>query len=79
MRTAPNIVIKRNKLGTNYSNIRLPKNGEIVDIENNVFQVYDMKVSKNGLMHQAEFVLDTMDGTTTIEMKISSTKPFREK
>ncbi len=79
MRTAPNIVIKRNRLGTNYSNIRLPKNGEIVDIENNVFQVYKSEVSSKGSKHQAEIVLDTMDGSTTIEIKVISQKPFREK
>ncbi len=77
MRKATDITVKRNKLG--FSEVDLPEEGEIMDLGEAVFQVYDLKVINNGCSNVAEFMLGTMDGELAITVKIASTKPFRTK
>lgn len=80
MRKATDIKVKRSRIGESYSNVVIPEEGDIINFgEDGIFQVHNVKVYNNAPMHNAEFVLDTMDGSTTIKINISSFKPFRDK
>lgn len=80
MRKATNVVTKKKRIGTHYCPVRLPLQGEVIDLGGTTLTaISPVKIKKTGELHEAQFSLDAGSHNVRLTINIVSSNPFKIK